>query len=198
MGTIIEKNKREKEQKLYKGAYDLFLEQGIENTRVDQIAKRAGVAKGTFYLYFEDKHDLINKLVHRKSYKLAKEGLEKTRDEHFTNFEDAILYFTNYIIEYLKENRLMLKIITKNLSNGIYKETSDSNLEGMEEVNSILEIFIKNLEQKGYSEEESKLTLYMIIELVGSICYNSIIFNEPTDIDTIKPVLFKKIINMIN
>lgn len=198
MGTIIEKNKREKEQKLYKGAYELFLEQGIENTRVDQIAKKAGVAKGTFYLYFEDKHDLINKLVHRKSYKLAKEGLEKTRDKHFINFEDAILYFTNYIIEYLKENRLMLKIITKNLSNGLYKEVSDSSLEGIEEVDSILKIFVNNLEKKGYSEEESKLTLYMIIELVGSVCYNSIIFNEPTDIDTIKPVLFKKIINMIS
>lgn len=198
MGTIIEKNKREKEQKLYKGAYDLFLEQGIENTRVDQIAKKAGVAKGTFYLYFEDKHDLITKLVHRKSYKLAKEGLEKTRDKHFTNFEDSILYFTNYIIEYLKENRLMLKIITKNLSNGLYKETLDSNLEGIEEVNNILEIFVNTLKKKGYSEEESKLTLYMIIELVGSVCYNSIIFNEPTDIDTIKPILFKKIINMIN
>lgn len=198
MGTTVEKNKREKEQKLYKGAYDLFLEQGIENTRVDQIAKKAGVAKGTFYLYFEDKHDLIKKLIHRKSYKLAKEGLEKTRDMHFEKFEDSIIYFINYIIEYLKENRLMLKIITKNFSNGLYTDERDKNLEGIEEVNSILEIFISNLKKKGYSEEESRLTLYMIIELVGSIAYNSIIFNEPTDIDNIKPILFKKIIGMIN
>ncbi|WP_297634212.1 TetR/AcrR family transcriptional regulator [uncultured Clostridium sp.] len=198
MGTTVEKNKREKEQKLYKGAYDLFLEQGIENTRVDQIAKKAGVAKGTFYLYFEDKHDLIKKLIHRKSYKLAKEGLEKTRDMHFEKFEDSIIYFINYIIEYLKENRLMLKIITKNFSNGLYTDKGDKNLEGIEEVNSILEIFISNLKKKGYSEEESRLTLYMIIELVGSIAYNSIIFNEPTDIDSIKPILFKKIIGMIN
>lgn len=198
MGTTVEKNKREKEQKLYKGAYDLFLEQGVENTRVDQIAKKAGVAKGTFYLYFDDKHDLIKKLIHRKSYKLAKEGLEKTRDMHFEKFEDAIIYFINYIIEYLRENKLMLKIITKNFSNGLYTDEQDKNLEGIEEVNSILEIFINNLKKKGYSEEESRLTLYMIIELVGSIAYNSIIFNEPNDIDSIKPILFKKIIGMIN
>ncbi|SJT85273.1 Uncharacterised protein [Clostridioides difficile] len=41
------------------------------------------------------------------------------------------------------------------------------------------------------------MTLFMIIELVGSVCFTTIIFKEPTDIDTIKPILFKKILAMI-
>ena len=48
MGTIVLKNKKEKEKKLYNSAYSLFLEKGIENTTVDQIAKNAGVAKELF------------------------------------------------------------------------------------------------------------------------------------------------------
>ena len=38
------------------------------------------------------------------------------------------------------------------------------------------------------------MTLFMIIELVGSVCFTTIIFKEPTDIESIKPILFKKIL----
>ena len=54
MGKVDE-NKQLKLEALYKSAYDLFIEQGIEKTSVSDITKRAGVAKGTFYLYFTDK-----------------------------------------------------------------------------------------------------------------------------------------------
>jgi AcrR family transcriptional regulator len=36
-----------------------FSESGLYATRVDEITKRAGVAKGTFYLHFDSKEDLI-------------------------------------------------------------------------------------------------------------------------------------------
>lgn len=198
MGTIVLKNKKEKEKKLYNSAYSLFLEKGIENTTVDQIAKNAGVAKGTFYLYFKDKYDLIEKLVCKKSYKLAKEALKKTRDSGITEFDESILYFTDYIISYFKENTLMLRIISKNFSTGLYRDNVGIDLEEREEANEILNIFIDNLKKKGYSEKEAKHTLYMIIELVGSVCYNSIILNKPCEIEEIKPILFKKIKNMIS
>ena len=47
------------------------------------------------------------------------------------------------------------------------------------------------------SGEEAEITLFLIVELVGSVSYNCIINNEPTDIDSIKPILFKKILTMI-
>jgi len=40
-------------------ASDLFASHGFRKTTVDQIAARAGVAKGTLYLYFENKADLV-------------------------------------------------------------------------------------------------------------------------------------------
>lgn len=38
---------------------ELFREQGYDNVTVDQIVKRAGVAKGTFYIYYKTKSDII-------------------------------------------------------------------------------------------------------------------------------------------
>ena len=50
---IIDK-KELKTNKLLETSFKLFTKKGINNTSVDDITKEAGVAKGTFYLYFKD------------------------------------------------------------------------------------------------------------------------------------------------
>jgi AcrR family transcriptional regulator len=44
-------------------ALDEFSARGFEATRLDDVAKRAGVAKGTIYLYFRDKESLFQELI---------------------------------------------------------------------------------------------------------------------------------------
>src|SRR4051794_4094634 len=44
-------------------ALDEFSARGFAATRLDDIARRAGVAKGTIYLYFRDKESLFQELV---------------------------------------------------------------------------------------------------------------------------------------
>jgi AcrR family transcriptional regulator len=44
-------------------ALDEFSARGFEATRLDDVAKRAGIAKGTIYLYFRDKESLFQELV---------------------------------------------------------------------------------------------------------------------------------------
>ena len=39
-------------------AYDLFISEGFHKTTIAMITKRAGLGKGTFYLYFKDKEDI--------------------------------------------------------------------------------------------------------------------------------------------
>ena len=56
----------------------------------------------------------------------------------------------------------------------------------------------KTAREKGMTEIEAELTLFMIFELVGSVCYSSIVLGEPQEIEVIKPVLFNKILAMIN
>ena len=44
-------------------AFDEFVARGFTATRIDDIAKRAGVAKGTIYLHFKDKEALFEELI---------------------------------------------------------------------------------------------------------------------------------------
>lgn len=50
-------------QKLYEAAVTLIAEQGFSSTTVDEIAERAGVAKGTVYYNFASKNDLFEELL---------------------------------------------------------------------------------------------------------------------------------------
>ena len=69
MGKIDE-NKKKKKETLFNSAYDLFITKGINSTAISDIVEKAGVAKGTFYLYFKDKYDIRNKLIAHKTHEL--------------------------------------------------------------------------------------------------------------------------------
>ena len=194
--SFTKRKKQLKEKELFLSAFDLFLENGIEKTSIDDIAKNAGVAKGTFYLYFSDKYDILNKLILQKSNEIIKEGLSRTNNLGSEDFRERTLFFIDYIINYLKDNVSLLKLINKNISWGLYRKAIMTPAE-YDDVKRVLDIFIKNLTTEGIKKEEAEMTLFMIIELVGSVCFTTIILKEPTDIESIKPILFKKILAMI-
>jgi AcrR family transcriptional regulator len=62
-GGRRDENRRDKVQRLCDSALRLFLEHGIEETRVEDITAAAGVAKGSFYRYFTDKLQLCEVLL---------------------------------------------------------------------------------------------------------------------------------------
>jgi AcrR family transcriptional regulator len=53
------KDKSEKKDRILEASISLIRNQGYENTSVSQIVKEAGVAQGTFYLYFNSKNSLV-------------------------------------------------------------------------------------------------------------------------------------------
>jgi AcrR family transcriptional regulator len=53
----------ERREAIIAAGLDEFIARGFAATRLDDVAKRAGVAKGTIYLHFEDKEALFQELV---------------------------------------------------------------------------------------------------------------------------------------
>jgi AcrR family transcriptional regulator len=53
----------ERREAIIEAALDEFIARGYAATRLDDVAKRAGVAKGTIYLHFEDKEALFQELI---------------------------------------------------------------------------------------------------------------------------------------
>ncbi|WP_371818050.1 TetR/AcrR family transcriptional regulator [Bradyrhizobium sp. CCBAU 53421] len=53
----------ERRAAIINAAMDEFIARGFAATRLDDVAKRAGVAKGTLYLYFKDKESMFEELI---------------------------------------------------------------------------------------------------------------------------------------
>ncbi|MFZ6743137.1 TetR/AcrR family transcriptional regulator [Undibacterium sp. JH2W] len=58
-----ERRKDARPQELLAAALDLFVERGFAATRLDDVARAAGVSKGTLYLYFCSKEELFKAVV---------------------------------------------------------------------------------------------------------------------------------------
>ena len=48
---------------LLKTAYEMFITRGYENTSVDEIIEKAGIAKGTYYYYFSSKEQMLEEVI---------------------------------------------------------------------------------------------------------------------------------------
>lgn len=84
-----ERRKDARPAELLAAALELFVEKGYAGTRLEDVAHRAGVSKGTLYLYFENKEDLFKAVV-RES---VVERITETADEieRFEGPSDALL-----------------------------------------------------------------------------------------------------------
>ena len=71
----VKPSPRRREQKLHRqeeilaAAFEVFAAHGYEATRIDEVARQAGIAKGTIYLYFRDKERLFQAVVRNLSQK---------------------------------------------------------------------------------------------------------------------------------
>ena len=59
-----ERRKQARPGELLDAALALFVEKGYAATRVEEVAARAGVSKGTLFLYFDSKEELFKEVVH--------------------------------------------------------------------------------------------------------------------------------------
>ena len=59
----MKSSKTDKKNLLIESATELFKTDGIKNTTVSDITQKANVAKGTIYLYFKDKDEIVNTVI---------------------------------------------------------------------------------------------------------------------------------------
>ncbi len=194
----VENNKKQKHDSLLDTAFALFTSKGVSKTSISDIVNRAGVAKGTFYLYFKDKFDIRNKLISHKSSQLFLKAAEQLDSSNLTNitFEDEVIFIIDKIIDQLNENKSLLNFISKNLSWGIFK-TALTSPSSDKDIN-FEDVYFQLLEESPVKFNQPELMLYMIIELVSSTCYSSILYNEPVTISELKPRLYSVVRCIIN
>jgi len=192
----IEENKNDKKNKLLASSFELFTKKGVNDTSVEEITKKAGLAKGTFYLYFKDKYELQDRLITKKSEQLFNEAIKKVSSMKVNNFDDEIIFIIDYIIDKLNKNKILLKFISKNLSWGLYNKKVIK-LIGEDEI-GLKKLFIDKIKESKKELKNPEVTLYMIVELVGSTCFSSIINKEPLPIEEYKSYLYSAVRALLN
>lgn len=193
-----EENKQHKRLSLLNTAFELFTTKGVNKTSISEISEQAGIAKGTFYLYFKDKYDIRNKLISHQSSLVLSKALEALEKENYEDkysgveyFQNTFIFIADNIINQFNENKSLLTFISKNLSWAIFKKALTTG--AADEPIDFRETFYSYIERSGVKFKEPEIMLFMIIELISSISYSAILYNDPLDIDGLKPYLYNTI-----
>lgn len=187
----LEINKQRKQSSIFNAALELFTTKGFTRTTISDISERAGVAKGTFYLYFNDKYDLRNQLAAHWIRQLFCEACRALEKAGLTSFKDQLIFLIDRILDKLSQDQSLFMFMTQSItwnmfSNAFAEELSD-------EDSIVAQAFQSFLDGGRMYYRYPEFMLYTITELVWSTCYNCILYSQPASLENFKPHLFRSI-----
>ncbi|WP_054954797.1 TetR/AcrR family transcriptional regulator [Paenibacillus dakarensis] len=156
--------KNEKYQLILQGALNVFAEHGYHRSQVSKIAKAAGVADGTIYLYFKRKEDILIRLFQEKLGELVEKFHQSV--EGITDPAEALRKVCYIHFSELESNP-QLAYVTQ-------IELRQSDLELRKEIGSALKpyiVLIENILKQGVEEKLFRPNLN--IKLVRNLIFGS-------------------------
>lgn len=193
MRETTDNKKEAKKNSLLQAALKLFLNKGVSKTSISEIAEQANVAKGTFYLYFKDKDALLEQLLYQLSYHIIQQAHNYTQQHRSELFCENVITFADWIITYFTEHTDILRLIRRNFT----WPALESTLHSANTADPLWKAITTSLNNASlrdvHNPQELFNMLYIIVELCGTVCYTSIIEQQPDTIDHMKPLLYTMI-----
>jgi len=154
MAIIV--NKEEKRSNIACSCKEILLEHGIKNLTISQIAKTAGVGKGTIYEYFENKEDIVFEII--TMFIVAHEKkLQEITDQNIST-KDKLFHFFYLMHEDENSNKqlnIYREFLAISMTNGT-QEMVDFNIKCREKFTDILDQIVKEGITKGEICTESQ------------------------------------------
>lgn len=206
MSKVLQ-NKLQKQKALLDSAYELFTTIGFTKTTIRDIAHKAGVAKGTFYLYFNDKVEIRDALIRSKAGLLLRDACQSMDaalegDASGMDTADKFIFIINYLIDYVSEDINFLRFMSKHLSWGLFTGSHHTVQYHADNDKSPVIDFVdyvgKMLERDNVTIREPRLLIFTLLELVSSTCYDVIMYKEPAALEEFKPYLNNTIRLLVN
>lgn len=107
---LIEKNRT----RIIEAAKELFIQDGIENTKINDIAKLAGMSKSTLYVYFRSKEDIVNYLSLEAMTFFYKELVTRVEDSSIA-FHDKYIEICNIMVDFKTRYPLSFQLIVEEI-----------------------------------------------------------------------------------
>jgi AcrR family transcriptional regulator len=161
----------QRRQQVMTCAAELFAERGYHRTTIEHIVKRAGIARGTFYLYFQDKRSIFEELLDRYMEalrgRITRIDTDGGREHALTQMRQNIRGIVEVCLEHRDLTRILLTYAL-----GLDSEFERKLLDFDREVSSLLESSIKLGQQLGIVRAcDPRLVAFAIIGAVKELMY---------------------------
>ena len=137
------KNNPSKKESILKVAEKLFEKYSYRKVSIDEITQEAGVAKGTFYLYFKNKNELYSQILknyYEKIIEPVKDYAENEPDLRIRLYEDFIVG-----LFYIKQRKILQEIMLKN--SNYFSQSINFNSVSKQNVEYIKILFAENINE---------------------------------------------------
>ena len=129
-------------EKIINAAKELIKENGIDNVSVDDITKKAGVAKGSYYVYFSKKEDIISEIgclefryINEEINEMNEDNILKKLQYYFKRYKDGLMELGVEISKCWLQNNLNCRCKLEYDFNAINKLLEESKNEFKEDAN---------------------------------------------------------------
>jgi AcrR family transcriptional regulator len=103
--------KTERRQSILAHARDVFARKGYHEAKIEDIVQAAGVARGTFYLYFDDKRAVFEEIVDRAFAQIGMAIVRVDPNDRARTVEEQVRENLRRIVEVLLEDRATTRIL---------------------------------------------------------------------------------------
>jgi AcrR family transcriptional regulator len=168
-------------------------QRGLEAMTMEEIALAAGVAKGTIYLYFQGKEDLIQALMSQAGEKLNQdlEGLVNTSDAPEKKLHRAVTLLLNL----LERERLLFPMYARVMVQGEHAARRDSwrQIRELEEksVALLTHLFAEGIETGQFIRANPRLLTFLLRGLVRAVGYYQMAEGKKDAVKEALPVLLQ-------
>lgn len=115
---IRQRRKEARPAEIMAAALDVFVERGFAATKLDDVAARAGVSKGTLYLYFSSKEELFKAVIQQDILPVVEQG-EEMLAQHSGDTASLLRALINHWWQVVGKSKLagILKLIISESGN---------------------------------------------------------------------------------
>jgi len=147
-----EKEKENKRNNILRAARKLFFDRGFKSVTVDSIAAKAGVSKGSIYLYFDSKEEIYAQVLVTDNIEHNKE-IRYFADKDASAAELLMEFCQVYVGYFLHDNELFRILMTFMLQTEQMNLTQEQNAELIRTTNDNIKV-ISGILQKGIDSGE--------------------------------------------
>ena len=167
---MSKKNERNTKGRIINAAWDLFYEQGYDDTTVEEIIERSGTSKGSFYHYFEGKDALLGSLsyIFDEEYENLRDNMPGKMDSF-----DKLLYLNEKLFAMI-ENRIDIELLKRLYSTQLVTKGEKHLLDSKRVYYKLLKAIVTEGQEAG--ELTDKMSVKEIVKLYA-LCERALLYD---------------------